>query len=173
MNRTANAAAVYSGQERILDAVRLVETAALLIASVVLALYMEVFGVVLAAPILGAAAIIRPRDRRSAAKVRTERRSAFVNSTQAEAVGLRARYIETRGRSLSLSRTLALGEVRLDIRHWINLTSQRFADFPEFQLIFLAHNNSGGVLDELDGCIRRLSEIRRLCSLSERLGLPI
>jgi hypothetical protein len=173
MNRTANPAAVYTGPERILDAVRLVETAMLLLASLMLALHMEVVGAVLAAPIIGAAIIIRPRDRRSAVRVRTERRAAFVNSAQTEALGLRARYMETRSRRLSLPRSRALSDIRLEIMRWIDSTGYQLAEYPEFQLIFLAHRSTGGVLDELDSCIGRLSEIRRLCSLSERLRIPI
>ncbi|HWO72944.1 MAG TPA: hypothetical protein VNN21_05245 [Dehalococcoidia bacterium] len=170
-SRAAVAALPLNRPARILIQVRRVEAIALLIAAayVVAAPHMHA---VFALPFLAIAVLLHPRPR-TLANARAAQRARLIDFLDAEARHLRQRYMEIRALPLSLSRTQAQWQIRREIAAWIVRAETRFRVFPEFQPIFAEHRRQGGIIDELDSCLQRLRELKRLVELSRELRLPI
>ncbi|HEX5369072.1 MAG TPA: hypothetical protein VFY10_06615 [Dehalococcoidia bacterium] len=161
-----------ASRARLLDSVRWVEVAALSLSSLIAAISIH-YGVLLATPLLLIAFILVPRDRVAVEKQRASERASLVNQVRQEGYQLRSVYMAVRGQALSGERTRAQASARRGIVQWISSTNKKLETYPEFAGIFQAHRSSGGIIAELDCCLQRLSELRQLGLLSDRLELPI
>ena len=158
---------------RILDAARALECVALVAGAGFTIATMPLPASFLGAALVGMAAVLRPRERISLADQRTEMRRQLVHRLTGEALDLRLRYAETRKLPLGQDRADVLWTVRRDITVWLTHAPTRVSRYPEIAGILNSHRSSGGLVDELDSALHRLGEIRRLCSMSEKLKLPL
>ena len=157
---------------RLLDTLRWIEVAALCVSSIVASVSVNL-GILLALPLLTSAAIMVPRDRVAAEKRRATARTSLVDGLRQEGYRLRSAYMAVRAQPLSEERALLLGSARRAVADWIISTTRRLERYPEFAGIFRTHRSSCGIVAELDSCLQRLSELRQLGLLSDRLELPI
>jgi hypothetical protein len=157
---------------RILDAARAVECVALVAGAGFTIATLPLPASFLGAALVGMAAVLRPRERVSSVDQRIEMRRQLVQRLTGEALELRMRYAETRKLPLGQHRADVLWTIRRDITVWLAQAPRRISRYPEIAGILNAHRATGGLVDELDGALQRLGEIRRLCSISEKLKLP-
>ena len=156
---------------RLLDAIRWVEVAALCVSSLIASVSVS-FGILLALPLLISAAIMVPRDRVAAEKRRATARASLVDALRQEGYRLRSAYMTVRAQPLCKERALIQASARRAVADWIISTTRRLERYPEFAGIFRTHRSSCGIIAELDSCLQRLSELRQLGLLSDRLELP-
>ena len=126
-----------------------------------------------ALPLILLALFMHPARPRSVANIRAERRSLFLASLASEAQGLRERYLKLSRLPLSQSRSQECWQLQRQVASWIASAESQFRPYPEFKAIFEAHQAPGNVIDELDACISRLGQLRRLTALSRKHKLPI
>jgi len=163
----------YETRGHILDGVRRVELVLLLLTGAVLGFFYEPWGVAFALPMFATAVILVPRERDAPIATREQRRIAFLNNVETEAQDLRKRYLEILHQAPSDLQAHSEKQIERQLALWIESVGLRFAAYPEFAAIFVAHNREAGLLAELDCCLTRLGEIQRLCRLSAKLHLPI
>jgi len=156
---------------RILIHVRRVEAVALLVAAVYVVIAPHTHPL-FALPFLATAVLLHPRPS-ARVNARAAHRARLIEFLEVEAARLRQRYMEIRALPLSLARTQAQWQIRREIATWIASAEARFRVFPEFRQIFVEHRKQGGIIDELDACLQRLRELKRLGELSQKLRLPI
>ena len=161
-----------ANRARILDSIRWVEVAALCLSGLVAGASFH-FGIFLALPLLASAAIMVPRDRIAAEERRAGARAALVDGLRQDGYHLRSSYMAARAQPLSKERALVLADARRGVAAWIVSTTRSIERYPEFAGIFKTHRSSCGIIAELDSCLQRLSELRELGLLSDRLELPI
>jgi hypothetical protein len=123
-------------------------------------------------PLIVTALTVYPR-KPTLTETRTERRKQFVAFLEQQAEDLRKVHFELSQLPVSMQRAQMLWQVERQISEWIASAESQFRAFPEFKAIFEAHHQSGAPVYELDSCLARLAELRRLCSLSQKLKLPI
>jgi hypothetical protein len=99
-------------------------------------------------------------------------RRLLIQRLTGEGLELRWRYAETRKLPLGQARSDTLWTIRRDITVWLQTGLKPIDRYPEIAGILNSHRASGGLVDELDSALHRLGEIRRLCSISEKLKLP-
>ena len=147
----------------------------MLLAAAGFALFSPQLPPVAALPLIALALLLHPGrpTTRSPSSIREERRSQFLSSLENEAQQLRKRYVEASRFPLSQGRTQEQWQIGREAASWIASAESQFRAFPEFRAIFEAHQKRGDVIYELDSCISRLGELRRLCLLSRKLKLPI
>ena len=156
---------------RLLDAARAIECVALLVGAAVVVGAMPMPGALLAAVLVGMAVVLRPRERARATN-RSDTRREDVRRLTAEGLVLRWRYMDARKLPVGEARADALWSVRRDVTMWLENSTDRLGRYPEVAGILRAHRATGGLIDELDSALQRLADIRRLCSVSEKLRLP-
>jgi hypothetical protein len=157
---------------RLLDSIRRVEVASLLLSSLIAAVTIQ-YGMLLAFPLLTSAYIMAPRDRAALQKQRAAARASLVNRLRQEGYELRSAYMAIRTQPLSGERALAQAWARRAVAEWITSTPKSLEPYPEFAGIFRTHRSSCGIIAELDSCLQRLSELRQLGLMSDQLELPI
>jgi hypothetical protein len=156
---------------RLLDAARAIECIALLAGAAVVVGAMPMPSALLAAVLVGMAVVLRPRERVLTTS-RADARREDIRRLTAEGLVLRWRYLDARKLPVGEARADALWSVRRDVTIWLENSTARLDRYPEVAGILRAHRATGGVIDELDCALQRLAEVRRLCSVSERLRLP-
>jgi hypothetical protein len=156
---------------RLLDVARALECIALLMGAAVVVGAMPMPGASLAAVLVGMAVVLRPRER-VRANTRADTRREAVRRLTAEGLVLRWRYVDAHKLALGEARADALWSVRRDVTIWLENSARRLERYPEVAGILRSHRATGGVIDELDCALKQLGEIRRLCSMSEKLRLP-
>ncbi len=156
---------------RAIDVARGIECVALVAGAGFVVATLALPGMVLAGVLVGMAAILRPRERLRPV-TRDSARQTLVRRLTAEAMVLRWRYLDARKLAMGEVRSQTLWKVRRDITVWLENSVTRLDKYPEVGRILRSHRATGGVVDELDSALQRLGDIRRLCSISERLKLP-
>ena len=156
---------------RLVDAARALECIALLAGAAVVAAGMPMPGAMLAAVLVGMAAVLRPRER-AREVTRADTRREAVRRLTAEGLVLRWRYLDASKLPVGEARADALWAVRRDVTIWLENSTMGLSRYPEVAGILRARRATGGLIDELDCALQRLADIRRLCGVSEKLRLP-
>ncbi len=158
---------------RVLDAVRYIEAACLLVIGILLVLYYGPLGLVGASFLLGGAVVLLPKTREAVRPTQDAQRLSLLDGLRSEALVLRDLYTSTASMPLSESRSREMWRVRREIIVWLDRSRARMKTLPEFAPIYEDRTGSGGVLYELDCALACLSEMQRLLRLSQKLRLPI
>ena len=172
MSEYSETRVLESTSVRVLDVARAAECVALVGGAGLAIATLSFPTALIAVALVGMAAVLRPRERVSPEAARIEMRRQLIQSLTSEGLVLRWRYAEIRKLPLGQSRSDALWSVRRDITVWLAASCRRVDRYPEIARILNSHRASGGLVDELDSALQRLGEIRRLCSISEKLKLP-
>jgi hypothetical protein len=164
--------AASTSQAKVLDTIRRIEIAWLLVLSVTVAWAYQPAGFVAAFAMLAAALALVPQ-RHEAAATRDEARLELLNRIQTEGLELRARYVTIRETEPTYERSQALWQVVRELTVWLARSQDRLRRYPEFAGIFEFRRGNGGTIDEVDRSLAAFSELRRLSTLSQNLQLPI
>jgi hypothetical protein len=163
---------MHGNSTRFLDAARAIECVALVAGAGVAIATVPLPGALVAGALMGVAAVMKPRERVAPEHLRTRQRRELVRRLSAEGLVLRWRYIEARKLPLGAARADALWAVRREILVWLETGLNRLDRYPEIAGILKSHRATGGLIDELDSTLQRLGDIRRLCTVSDKLELP-
>ena len=172
MSESTEARVLQPTSARLLDVARAVECMALVGGAGFAIATLPFPTSLVAVALVGVAAVLRPRERVSAADARTEMRGNLIRRLTAEGLALRWRYVEVHQLPLGQARSDAMWIARRDILVWLQTGLRPVDRYPEIAGILKAHRATGGLVDELDSALHRLGEIRRLCSMSKDLKLP-